>query len=154
MITWFQNRAREVETRLGGAPSGPWTAATKTSESGSDVDDDLRSLPATSADDLMSMDGGGIRRTLDDIAAEVADSGASDDSVTFLGQVIAATRVVGNQAHVTCCRGEISWSRGFTRIAVVLSWSMASVRLVLCASFPVIGKTMPTQSVVNEYTGI
>ena len=57
VITWFQNRRaklkRDLEERRADV-----TAATKTSESGSDVEDELPSLPATSADDLMPLNGG------------------------------------------------------------------------------------------------
>ena len=57
VITWFQNRRaklkRDLEERRADV-----TAATNTTESGSDVEDELRSLPSTSANDLMSLDGG------------------------------------------------------------------------------------------------
>ena len=64
--------------------------------------------------------------------------------------------------HITCCREEISWSRRFAMphtksrfatvnchvmdaVMAVLSclWLMTSLRLVLCASFPVVGEMMP-----------
>ena len=57
VITWFQNRRaklkRDLEERRADV-----TASTKTSESGSDAEDELRPLPATNADDIMSLDCG------------------------------------------------------------------------------------------------